>query len=81
MFTTCTICMSPEPRASRYSSTCVSHLFRYLYVIEKGILSATIGQELFDLDLVKHPLFRSENNIKSEEEKQLGQQIVGNYRE
>ena len=51
-------------------------MFRYCYG-EKALLL----QELFKFDLVKHPLFSSKNNIKSEKEKLLRQQIVGEYRE
>ena len=35
----------------------------------------------FEVDLIKHPLFCGKNNIKSEKEKLLRQQIVGEYRE
>ena len=34
-------------------------------------------QELFELDLVEHPFFGGENNIKSEEEKQLNISLKG----
>ena len=58
----------------------LQHLWKSYSYIEEA-LSAAIEQELFELDLVEHPLFSSKNNIKSEEKKQLRQQIVGNYRE